>query len=332
MKIRNTIIKELKQLVEKENFTSNMKVSVSEEDFSNETIELMQKASKSNVGYAWKIVPMNINGKKSLGIEIRRASEVGTSFDGDKVSGYSSFSSKITVPVYEKDRLELEKGNTKKRNQKFTNLERIGKEYFDNGILPLEVSGWKEHLNNGLDSSLTEKLEKLIGAISESNVMELNNENAAIFLEEYIDEFLKEENKIEKVNENYDNAYKASLIRDRANNIATKYFKSGWPSEYSIETSLKDPSIPTELKEKMKEIASMSSKVSGLPLEKFWFKLEPLINEFYNLEAEMMKSKNETLKKTKENYQKKSLLERIKEKIKEKIKGKNKDQNGSIKM
>lgn len=329
MKKENTIMKELKLLIEKESpFLNNMKVYEAEQEISKEAVELMQNASKSNVGYNWKIVPIDINGEKCLGIEVNRVSEVGRSFDGDKVSGYNSFRSKKVVPVYEIDRLELEKQNANKRNKKFENLSRIGREYFDNGILPREVPGWKEHLNNNVSFSLMEQLEKLINAIQESDAMKLDNAKATIFLEKYIDGFLKEEKSVKKEKENYDNAYKASQIRDRFNNIAKKYFKAGWPSEYSIETSLKDPNIPTSLKEKMKEISRMSSKVSNLSFEKFWFKLEPLINEFYNLEAEMTKGKNENLKKTKEDYQKKSLFERIKEILKRK----NKDQDSSMKM
>lgn len=326
MRSEKTIIKELESLVAK-SLSNDMKKYGMGEEISKEAIELIQRASKSNVGYTSKIVPIDINGEKCFGIEVYMVSEVGYSLDGDKVPGYRASKTTTTVPIYEKDRVKLENTNIKKSNKKFENLARIGKEYFDNGAMPREVNGWKEHLNNNMPFSLMEQLEKLIDAIQESDAMGLNNEKAAIFLEKYIDAFLKEEKKIKKEKENYDNSYKASQIRDRLNNIAKKYFKSGWPGEYGIESALRDPDVPVQLKEKMKDIASMSSKVSNLPLEEYYFKLEPLINDFYLLESELEKNQNKDLNNAKENYKMKSLLEKIRERL-----GKNKNQENSMKM
>lgn len=328
MKRESTIEQELRILLEKEKRLNSVEIYDAKENFSKEAIELMQNASKSNVGYNCRIVPININGKKCCGIEINQASETGISYDGDKTNGYNFFRSKKVVPVYEKDKLELESIKFNQRMKKLDSLSRIGKKYFSNGIMPREIPGWKEYLNNNISSSLISKLEALITAIQESDIMDLNKEKSSVFLEKYIDDFLKEEKSEKKENEKYDKAFKASLIRERYNSIAKKYFKSGWPSEYGFERALNNSNTPEEIKQRLKEIIRLSSKVCNLPMEEYYFKLEPLINDFDSFESELDKIKNSDIDIKRKTYKKKSFLE----KLKEKLLNKDKKQDDSMKM
>lgn len=321
MKREKTIEKELLEKL-KQSTISGVKLYPETEELSNEAILLIQKASKANLGYRWKFVPINIGKEKCLGVEVEWASERGVSYDGDRVSGYSFNPFKEVVPVYEKDRLKLERSNKNKRNKKLDSLNRIAKEYFTNGIFPKEVAGWKEYLKDNVSYSLMDCLEAIIDGIEEANIAGYDKTETAKFVEQQIDEFLKTEKEEKEETKRYKKAFEAMEIQERYNYIAKKYYKPGqYPSGYNIEPYLKNPNTPGALKDILKEIEKLSSSIINMQRDDYWIKLGPLVNEFLKVEEELKKQKDNVIKDSKEEYKKASFLEKIKELLKKKGNG-----------
>ncbi|MGN1268412.1 MAG: hypothetical protein ACI4U0_02785 [Candidatus Aphodocola sp.] len=294
-------------------------------------------ASKIKGGKMIIFVPMKIGKTKSIGVQVIGYFSPGVSLDGDRMQFDDNDSPNYSEiePLYEKDSLKLNKENNKKALKQLEMIDTIGEKYFDNGIFPRDTDGWKLHLKTDeVSYELRDCLEKIVEKLMEADILQLDKTKTAIHLQGVITKFLKTEKQYQTEKENSERAYKAHEIKNKFNDIARKYFKTGWPSEFSFERELKDPNIPSQLKEILYRMVITMHKLSGATPVKYYFELEPLINELYDKEVELSITKenlsnNKELSDAKETYKKKSLLERIKQILKSKT---NNEPNDSMKM